>query len=243
MRITYYLILFSLIFIYFSSCSKGDVIRDPQFGRISFVSPTPGQIDSIAGDRDKFTVNAGAVSIISGKSRFRFYSEKVLLQDTLLSVEPFTTRTYTLFKPYTDSNLKIFDSSLNGLNKEVLPDSGFVKFSIANLSESLPGKVNVYISTTTYTPSSEKPIQVGELLNVSSSFSKFQTIMVGINQSSRVINKFTLTIKDAGNNSLLATIPLVLPVSTTAGTIGQLTAGIYLLYLGNSGTVNILMSK
>lgn len=243
MRIIFYLISFILLSSCFSSCSKGSLVKDPQFGKISFVSSSPGQIDSIAGDNNKFKVNAGAVSIVSGKSRFRFYLGKALLHDTLLSVEPFTTHIYTLFKPYSDSDLKIFDSSLNGLNKEIIPDSGLVKFSIANLSATLPAKVNVYISTTTYTPFSEKPIQVGEFLNVSSSFSEFHTIMVGVNQSSKAINKFTLTIKDAGNNSLLATAPLVLPVSATAGSIGNLTAAIYLLYLGNSGTVNILMSK
>lgn len=243
MRIIFYLIAASLIFTCFSSCSKGDIVKNPQFGNISIVTSSLETFDIVQGDHNKFIVNAKAVSMVSGKNRFRFYLKDILVKDTLLSVSPFKTQTYTLFKPDEDSNVRIFDSSFNGLDKEVLPDSGFVKFSLVNFSKSLPDKVDVYISTTTYIPFSEKPIQVGEFLNITRSFSEFHTLMVGVNQSSQAMNKFTLTIKNSGSNLTLATIPLVLPISATAGNLGKLTGSIYFLYLGNNNTVDILMSK
>lgn len=199
--------------------------------------------DVVQGDHNKFIVNAKAVSMVSGKNRFRFYLKDRLVKDTSLSVSPFKTQTYTLFKPDEDSNMKIFDSSFNGFDKEVLPDSAFVKFSLANFSKSLPDKIDIYVSTTTYIPFSEKPIQVGEFLNITRSFSEFHTLMVGVNQSSQTMNKFSLIIKNSGSNLTLATIPLVLPISATAGSIGKLAGSVYFLYLSSNNTVDILMSK
>jgi hypothetical protein len=207
------------------------------------MSSAPEKIDITDGQDHKITDINLAKNLPSGNNRFRFYTGETLLRDTLLSVEPYKTHVYTLFKPNANAQLKIFDSRLNGLDKELLPDSGFVKFSLANFSKSLPGKVNISISTQTYTPFSDKPIQVGEFLNVSNSFSGFHTVMVGVNQSSNAVNTFTLTIKNPDNNLVLATIPLVLPVSATAGSIGKLTGSIYIIYLNDSSNATILMSK
>lgn len=238
MRIIFYLISFIIISTCIFSCAKESLVNDPQFGNVSFVNAATETID-IKRDTSKFKADGIKVSLPSGKNQFRFYAGDQLLKDTLLSVEPYTTHVYTLFKPDRSSALQIFDSGLNGFNKEILPDSGLVKFSIANFSASFPNKVNVYISTKTYTPNSDKTIQVGDFLNVSRSFSEFHTVMTGVNSSSNVVNAFTLIIKSTDNNTVLATIPLVL--STATG--GKLSASVYLLYIRDMSSASILMSK
>lgn len=225
------------------SCSKGTIVKDPQFGQVSFLSTSAEKIDIVKDGSTKIDADGTALRIVSGNNRFRFFLKDQLLLDTSLSVEPYSLHAYTLFKPNESSTLKVYDATLNGLKTEVLPDSGFVKFSIANFSGSLPGKLNIYISTTTYTPNSDKPIEVGHFLNVNHSFPEFHKILLGINQSSQTTNTFTLTIKDTDNKGVLAIIPLVLPVGSTAGIVGKLTGSVYLLYIDDKNTASILMSK
>ncbi|SDZ83208.1 hypothetical protein [Pedobacter hartonius] len=246
MRKFFYLIslfIFSILF----SCSKGEPVQDPQFGDVSLVNSSSENIFIIQGDHTKL-VNRGdnfALSIPSGKSRFKFYLKDTLTLDTVLPVKPYTGNIYTLFKPSANTDLRIIDDSLNGLNKEVIPDSGFLKISLANFSKSLPDKINIDIATTTYIPFSYRAIQVAENISVSSSFSPFKTIIIGVNQSTslKVVNVFTLTVKDPINNSVLATIPLTIPSNISSATAGKLIGSVFLIYINENGTASILMSK
>lgn len=242
MRIIFYLITIILISTSIFSCSKGDLVNDPQFGKISIAAVVTEDINVVQGDDHKFTANGAEFDIISGKNRFRFYTKQRLLLDTLFSVKPYQRSSFVIFKQNADSGLRVFDYDLNGFNKEAIPDSGFVKFSLVNLSKTLPRKVDAYINTTTYTPNSDKPIQVGKFLSVTSSFSAFQNIMIGKSQSSAQVNMFTLVIKDPVTENVLATVPLTLPF-LAAGINGQFISSIYIIYLDDNGAASILMSK
>ncbi|MBB5634786.1 hypothetical protein HDE68_000671 [Pedobacter cryoconitis] len=241
MRITFYFILFMLIITGVSSCSKGDLIKDPAFGSISISDFTSKKVTVIEGENNQLPVLGETVSLLSGNNRFRFYDDKTLLLDTSLKIEPFKKHKYFILRPNNQSVLRVFDDSLNGFNQETFPTAGSVKISLANFSKSLPDKVNVYITTTTYRAPATEEIKVGEILKVSGSFSGFKTMLTGKDQFLKPIKEFTLTIKDSNDQAVLFTVPLVLPVET---------ATVYLLYLEDKTGVTkpdiratLLMSK
>lgn len=244
MRKIFYLISL-FIFSFLFSCSKGGPVQDPQFGNVLLLNSLSENIGIIQGDYTKLVTSGDSLvlNIPSGKSRFKFYLKDTLSLDTLLSVEPYVNNKRTLFKPSVNTDLRIIDNSLNGFNREVAPDSGFLKISLANFSKSLPDKINIDISTTTYTPFSLKPIQVAENINVSSSFSVFKTIKFGINQVSVPVTLFTLTVKDPSSNLILASIPLIIPLGQSSGTTTRLVGSIFLLYINEDNVTSILMSK
>jgi hypothetical protein len=217
-------------------------MQDPEFGRVSIKDLTSGAVHVVEGENHNFkTSNDGNTfsNIISGKNRFRFYLADTLLLDTSLSVEPYVKNTYVMFKAEANSVLRVFGNDLNGLNNEKLPDSGMVKFSLANFSKTLPNKVNVYINTTTYTPNTDKPIQVAQFLNISNSFSAFENIKLGITKDKGLVSAFVFTVTDPLYQTVLASIPVDLPKDLN----NQLSSTVFLFYLDSSGTANILMSK
>ena len=245
MRKILYLILLFVSTNFLLSCSKGGPVQDPQFGDILLSNSLSEDLSVVKGEDNKLLKSKESIQLKtpSVKTRFRFYAASSLLLDTLLSVQAYEVSSYTLFKPTINANLQIIDSEFNGLNNEISPDKGFVKLSIANFSKSLPGKVNIEVFTTTYTPFSLKTIQVGQMSNVSSSFSSFQSLLVGVDQSSKPINVFTLTVKDPISDSILTTIPLTLPYGINADNNNQLAASVYLVYLNEQSVPSILMSK
>lgn len=244
MRIIFYLASSVLILFSLSSCSKGEIIKDPQFGSISITDRTTADIHVIQGNDSKFPLsgkNGSAdanVNLVSGKNRFRFYEADLLLLDTSLFVEAFASHPYFMFRPNLNSALKIVDHQLNNFDKEQQPEAGFIKISLANFSKSLPDKVNIYVYTTTYIPYAFQQIQIGAFLNTSGSFSAFKKLILGKDQLSKSVDGFTLTIKDPANNTVLATSAFTLPVAAN---------GVYLLYLSDdiksAPTATILMSK
>ncbi|KIO77134.1 hypothetical protein TH53_10845 [Pedobacter lusitanus] len=244
MRIIFYLILFTSIIFSLSSCSKGEVIKDPRFGSVSITDRTNANISVIQGDNYKFPLSGKGsdadqnISLVSGQNRFRFYEEDVLLLDTSISVEAFVLHPYFMFMSNANSVLRIVDAKLNNFDKEEKPDAGFIKISLANFSKFLPDKINVYVSTTTYIPYLNQPIQIGEFLNASGSFSGFKRLLLGKDQASRPVKDFLLTIKDRADQTVLATSTFTLPVETK---------NVYLLYLSgdnlSSLKVTTLMSK
>jgi len=240
MRIILYSILSILVISSLLSCSKGSVFNDPKFGSILLTKISSSNFTIIQGENNQLSVGNNVINMISGNNRFRFYESDMLLLDTLLSVEPFVIHPYILFRPNQNKRLRIFDSSLNGLDKEGLPDSGNIKISLANFSSSLPDKVNVYLTTTTYTPTGLREVQVAEFLGVSGTFSVFQNIITGKNELLMPIDIFNLTIKDPADQKVLGTAVLSLADINSAGVLKR---SVYLIYLNSESSANILMSK
>lgn len=239
MRINFYLILIPLLFSVLCSCTKGDLVKDPQFGTVSISNFALGNINVIQGKDQSFPADGTKKGVIAGQSQFRFYESDKLLLDTALSVEPFVEHAYIMFRPTTNTDLKIYDSSLNGLNKEPLPDSGAVKISLANFSATLPNKVNIYLTTTTYILNNPQEIRVAEFINVDRSFSGFKKIVLGKDLSSLPQKTFSMSVKDPVDNKLLETLTIILPGSST----GALLKSVYLLYIDANSSPTILMSK
>lgn len=223
-----------------SSCSKGNLVKDPAFGSFSISDFTAQKVAVVEGVNNKLTVPIANVSVVSGDNRFRFYDNNILLLDTLLKIEAFKNHKYFMLRPNDKTRLRVFDDALNGFNQEALPAAGSVKISLANLSKALPDKVNVYVTTTTYKVPGSEEIGVGDFLKISASFSGFETLLVGKDQFLKPIKEFTLLIKDPNNQAVLFSTPLVLPVET---------ATVYLIYLDDKGTdqtnirATLLMSK
>lgn len=234
-----------VILLFTISCSKGDLVKDPVYGLIAISTIGTEKIIVVQGDDHVVIVNATtATSVLTGKNRFRFYIAERLLLDTSLFIEPIKRNVFVLFKPDESFDLKVFDPTLNGLDKEVVPDSGLIKFSIVNLSKSLPDKVNISINTTTSVLGAPYVIRVGEFLNVSRSFSAYQSLVLGKKeQLSFSESKFTLLIKDAADQTLLSTAALELPLGNSGSAVGKLTSSTYILYLYDNNVVSILMSK
>lgn len=227
--------MFALII---SSCTKGDIVNAPQFGRILVNKFSPEEIEIVKGDGE--ALKFGFVSnSISGSNRFRIYQTGSLLLDTQIYVKPYLTNNYIMFKPNQSSHPRILDTDYHGFSKEEYPDSGYIKLSLANFSTSLPNKVSISVSTTTYTPFTDKPIQVGEYLNISDAFSDFHRVACGTTSSSSRQNQFTLTVKDISGQLVLATFPLTIVNEVTPGKVNNT---VYLVYLDNNGAT-ILMSK
>ncbi|CAM4018754.1 hypothetical protein SAMN06265348_101222 [Pedobacter westerhofensis] len=226
----------------FFSCSKGEANQDPEFGRLSIKDLTAGAVRVVEGENNKFPTSTDGntfSNILSGKNRFRFYQADDLLLDTSLSVQPYVKNTFVMFKSGNNTDLKIFGSDFKGLDHETLPDPGIVKFSLANFSSTLPNKVNIYINTATYTPNTDKPIQVAQFLNVSTSFSDFQNIKLGITSDNGLVSQFTFIITDPINQTVLASLPVALPKDLDNHLINT----VFLFYVDSGGAVTILMSK
>ncbi|AMP99311.1 hypothetical protein AY601_2420 [Pedobacter cryoconitis] len=240
MRIIFYFIFSVLILFSFLSCSKGEPVKDLLFGKLAFIDFTPGGIRIIAGSANKFSAPIEDASFVSGENRFRFYDKDILLIDTLLRVEAYKKHTYFMFKPNADKTLRIFDETLNGFDKETLPDTGSVKISMANYFSALPNKVDIAITTNTYQPPILQLIQVAEFLNVTQSFSQFKVIIPGKDQLLQEVNSFTLIIKDVVSKNVLKTIPFTLPKKINSK---ELASDVYLLYVNDQGGVTTLMSK
>jgi hypothetical protein len=240
MRIIVYSILSILVISSILSCSKGSVFNEPKFGSILLTKISASNFTIIQGENNQLSVGNDVINMISGNNRFRFYENDMLLLDTLLSVEPFNIHPYVLFKPNENARLRIFDSSLNGLYKEALPDYGNIKISLANFSNTLPDKVNVYMTTTTFTAGGLREIQVGEFLGVSGAFSVFQSIITGKNELLTPISVFNLTIKDSADQKILGTAVLNLADINSAGVFKR---SVYLIYLSSENNANVLMSK
>jgi len=244
MRIIFYLILVFMFFT-FSSCSKGDPVQEPLLGNIYMQNFLPEDIGITGAENVRSVKSKDFLQFIlpSGKNRFRFYLNDTLSLDTLLQVNAYEESHYTLFRKSPLADLTVLDASFNGLDKELIPDSGFIKLCIANFSSSLPNNINLDIYTNTYTPVSLKPIQVAENVKISSSFSDFETVRVGISQASNPVNLYTLVAKDPSTNSILASIPFTIPFGTSAGTINKLDGSVFLLFINENNTPTILMRK
>ena len=242
MRIIFYLISVSIIFLFFSSCSKGDIVKEPQFGSVLLKNMTIDNINVLQ-DEKTFTLTSGEnlnFNTVSGRRRFQFYVADTLQADTVLAINAFAKHDYVLFRANSKSALHIYDTSLNGLATTAFPDSGTIKISFANLSSSLPDKVNVYVTTKTFIGNVQKEIQVGEFLLINSIFSGFKTITLGTGVSLRPQTQYTLTVKDPVDNHVLASSVITFPSNPTNG---ALVNTVYLLYLDGNNNVNILMSK
>ncbi|MGY0041586.1 hypothetical protein [Pedobacter sp. NJ-S-72] len=243
MRISFYLIFSALIICSASSCSKGDLVNEPLFGKFSinnFITPERN-VTIVEGEVNQLPVPAKNISLISGENRFRFYDKEILLLDTSLKVEPFKEHVYFMFKPNERSTFKIFDTKLNGFDLEELPQASTIKISLAaNFSKGLPDKVNIYLITTTYKAPAPQEIQVGEFLNVSGSFSGFKKVIPGKDNLLHPVNSFTLVIKDIANQNVLAKIPFTLPLKPN---LEELANSVYLLYADDKGGITTLMSK
>ncbi|QNK61314.1 hypothetical protein H7F33_12130 [Pedobacter sp. PAMC26386] len=222
MRITFYFILSMLAMLGVSSCTKGDLVKDPAFGSLSISDFTSKKITVVEGANNKLLVTGEYISLPEGNNRFRFYDKNTLLLDTLLKIVPFQKHEYFMLRPNNQLNFQVFDDSLNGFDKETFSAAGSIKISLANFSKLLPDKVNVYITTTTYKGSGSEEIKVGEILKVSGSFSGFKILLIGKDQFLKPIKEFTLHIKDSNDQVILFTFPLVLPVEK---------ASVYLIYL------------
>jgi hypothetical protein len=238
MRITFYLIFSTIILLCFLSCSKGYPVQAPEFGKVTFKNFTAGKIVITEGASNLLTEEK--VDLVSGKHRFRFYDKEVLLSDTSLNVEAFKFRTFFMFRPAESFAFKVFDTKLNGFEDEVSPPNGFLKISLANFSTSLPDKVNIYLTTTTYKAPLMQPIQIGEFLNVSSSFSGFKQVVLGMDNLLHPVKDFTLIIKDTANQQVLETRTFSLPLKPA---LFELEGNVFLLYADDHKGVPILMSK
>lgn len=240
MRIKFYFIFSFLFLLIFSACSKGDVVKEPQFGMVTIKNLAPGNISAVQGENQTIPLNGFSFNVLAGKSRFRFYESNALLLDTTLLIEPYLPNPYVLFRPALNFGLKIYDPGFHGLDKELLPDSGVVKMSFANFSSSLPGKVNIYLTAMNYTSNVPKEIQVGEFLNVNSSFSAFSKVTLAINQASQPQDIFSVLVKDPVDGKLLATTSFTLPTNVDTRLLQN---SIYLLYLNPGNAVATLMSR
>jgi hypothetical protein len=242
MRIYFYLILIGVVLYSFSSCSKGEIVQEPRFGTVSVNNVTTESL-YVVQDGQTATLAPGAdfnFRLVSGQKRFRFYVGDTLQKDTMLTVEPFVSHAYVLFKPSAQFGLKILDTSLNGLDTTTLPDSGKVKLSFGNFSSSAPSKVDIYLTTKTYIANVQRDIQVGEFLEVKNAFSDFKTITLGTGSSSRPQTLYSVTVKDPIDHHIVATSTINFPnIQTT----GALVHRVFLLYLDANNDVNILMSK
>lgn len=238
MRINLYLTLCLLVSCILFSCSKGSPVDEPAFGGLLLTHFTFEKIDAIAGDDQKALLPGSNVNLVSGKNRFRFYNNEVLLLDTMLNVKPYVVTNYYVFKPGDRDQLKILDRQFNGLEHETLPDSGSVKFSLANLNYALPDKVNIVLSTITYVNGIAREIQAGEFLNVSRSFSSFQKVLIGKGQIVGSTELIKITVKDL-NQNVIATSSVTFPV----GPGNLLTSSVFLIYIGVNNASTILMSK
>jgi len=242
MRINFYPILISVVFFCFSSCSKGDIVQEPHFGAVSVKNLTSEKINVLQGDKTSVLASGEVfnLNLVSGQQRFRFYVADTLQKDTALAVEPFVSQDYVLFKPGTSSSLKIYDTSLHGLATTALPDSGKVKISFGNFSTSLPGRVNIFLTTKTYAGNVQRDVQVGEFLDVKNTFSEFKIVPLGTGSSSRPQTLYSVTVMDPTDNHILATSTINFPnIQAT----GALVNSVFLLYLNANNDVNILMSK
>lgn len=225
------------------SCAKETPVTEPLYGLVYLTNTTGSKIDVITGDNKSFDWNAlHPTSLPAGKNRFRFYDTGALLLDTTLVVEPVNKHYYVLFKPNRNSIFRIYDNQLNGFDKEIKPDSGSVKFSLANFSENFPSKVNIYITTSMVLNSSDTEVQVGEFLDVSGSFSAYHKIALGTSPGGGVISKFTFTVKDPNTQAVLTKTSIDLPKVLEVGA-NRLAGNVYLLYLKADNTPDILMSK
>lgn len=243
-KFTKQLLSIGVLFAFFLlSCSKETPVTEPLYGLVYLTGTTEGTIDVITGDNKKYDWAAvHPVSLIAGKNRFRFYDAATLLLDTMLMVEPVNKHYYVLFRPNRNSILRVYDNKLNGLDKEIKPDSGSVKFSLANFSETLPSKVNIYITTTMVLNSRDTEVQVGEFLAVSGSFSAYHKIALGSDINGVMISKFTFTVKDPNTQAVLIKTSIDLPKVLEVGA-NRLAGNVYLLYLKADNTPAILMSK
>lgn len=217
-------------------------MEEPKFGTISLKNRTTENV-TVLQDEKKATLTSDEdfnFSVASGQRRFRFYLADILQKDTILTVEPFASHNYVLFKPNTRVDLQIYDSSLNGFSTLALPDSGKVKLSFANFSSSLPGKVNVYLTTKTYIGNVQKDIQIGEFLQVQNTFSEFKTILIGTGAGSKPQTLYSITIKDPVDHNIIGVATISFPNSAVTG---ALLSSVYLLYLDANNNINILMSK
>ena len=240
MRIKFYQLIITLISTVFFSCSKGDSIKDPQFGNITIDNQASGVIHVLEGEDRNLSSGTVKISLVAGLHRFRFYDTNALLLDTLLSVEPFTTHNYFMVRPTLNSDLKIYDESLNKFNAEPLPDPGTVKISLANLSSSLPNKVNISITAITYNSNQPEEIQVGEFLNVNAKFSDFQLVTLGKDISSNPQSVYAISIKDTRNNEILATTSIDFPKVEGSQ---ALLYDVYVIYFNGNNSAKILMGK
>lgn len=240
MRIIFYFILSVLILFCFLSCSKGEPVKDLLFGKLAILDFTPGGITIVEGGANKLPPPVNNVSLVSGGNRFRFYAQNNLLLDTSLMVEAYKKHTYFMFKPNVNTPFRVFDESLNGFDKETLPDASSVKISFANFSGTLPDLVNIYVRTNTYKIPVSQQIQIGEFLNVSTSFSGFKKLTLGLNSSSLPENAIILVVKDPVSQQVLKTINFTLPKVINSD---QLVDYVYLLYVNDQNGVTTLMSK
>jgi hypothetical protein len=241
MQKIHYLFFLAAVFLLIS-CSKGSVINDPQFGKVILINRTNAVLSAIEGEGNSFPVTDNTSrNVVAGKRRFRFYDEQTLLADTNLSVEPFSDHRYVVFRSTEGADLKIYDTSLNGLNKETSPGPGSVKMSFANFNKSLPDRVDILLTTTTTTLGGSKDIQAGFIQGVSQSFSAFQKVDLGIaDVSGNPVRVFTLSIRDTETAKVLLSTSLSLPAIPGQS---QLESSVYIIYLNATGTAGILMSK
>jgi hypothetical protein len=242
MRITLYPI-FCAVCILFYSCDKTEQITDPAFGSINFSSVAPQAIRIVPVNSSVIKNTAGGYSVVSGKTAFRFYIGDLLLLDTALSAEAFQTHNYVLIKPDDKSSLIIADAVTTGLENEKAPDAGSVKFSFVNFSTKLPSKVDVTIVTDTYVANVARPIQIGSFDNVTSSFSAYQALRLGINQIGRFTNTLSVIVKDPATQTILSTATLTLPLVLTGIDADKLESTVYVISLQDNPAVSILLSK
>jgi len=230
-------IAFILLFL---SCSKGKEVADPKFGTVEFKSialQTIRIVESSTGKSPSF----GLLNTLSGDTRFQFFLEDNLLLDTSLSVNAYKTNSYALIKADATSQLMIIDGQSTKMNSEVLPDSGFVKFSFINASANLPSKINAYVTTNTYVGNQNLPVQVAEFANISVISSAFKKVLVGTTNLGSFAVDFTITVKDAADQAVLGTYKITLPVYSYNK--NKLQSTVYVISLQDNNVASILLSK
>lgn len=232
----------AMLLLLLSACSKGSIVDEPVFGFISINKLAATEIKVIKGDTTVFSANGVVFNALAGPNRFRFYEGEVLSLDTMLVATPNYNHPYVLFKPNGNTPIRIYDSKFNGFDKEVLPDTGFIKISIANFSEQFPAKVNVYITTNTIIDGRQQEIQTAEFLNVSGSFPPVTLAKLGSTTSGIFEHKLTLILKDPEMNTVLMTKDLILPTGAGKGS-KNLPYTVYLVYIDGKDAVQIMMNK
>lgn len=240
MRIKFYLLKFILLSTTLLSCSKGEFIKDPRFGSISFTNQSLQQINVIEGDEYKIPTDAAPVSLLAGEHRFRFYDNTELVLDTPLMVDAFSNKNFYVVKTDKNAALKVFDSGFKDFSSISSPDSGMMKVSFANFSSLLPKRVNVYITTSHYQNNTPAEIQVGEFLDVNAEFSDFKVVPIGRGIGATQQNIYTIAVRSPQTNELLATSTVNFP--RLPGVLA-LQYNVYMIYLNGENNAQILMSK
>lgn len=242
MKITFYQIIFLILSSFLLSCNKGVPISDPQFGQLAIANQAGNALRVIQGEslNVAFDNNGNTlVSVPAQRSRYRIYLGEILSKDTTLFINPYVTNRFATYISGNDQKVDIVNDEFHGLKKELIPDSGQVKVSIANHNTTLPDQINIDILTTTDVANNASTILAGQINGITRSFSPYKGLMIGRTSIGKNVTSYTLNIKDPADGRLLKSVPLTMPVTIDNNIAGK----IFLIYLDGSMNATVLLSK